>query len=72
MSQLEARVKLLENNQNVALARIQVLINAVEQSPRAAELQADGTLQTLELLAKVFKQQLQESQPNQHLQRTPQ
>lgn len=56
VSQLEARVRALENTQNLQLARIRVLIRAAEQSPRAAELEADGTLRSLELLAKVLEQ----------------
>jgi hypothetical protein len=63
VSQLEARIRALENNQNLALARIKVLIRAAELSPRSAELQADGTLQTLELLAKVLEQPPQQYGP---------
>ena len=56
VTQLEARVRALEEKQDLQLARTQVLIRAVEQSPQFAELEADGIFRGLELLKKGFEQ----------------
>ncbi len=50
-----ARVAALEGVQATQAARARVLIRAVEQEPRATELEANGTVMTLELLAKVLE-----------------
>ncbi len=54
VTQLEARVAALEGVQAVQAARTRVLIRVLEQSPRAAEFEANGTVETLEMLAKVL------------------
>ena len=51
VSQLEARIRALENRQNLQLARTEVLIRAAEQS------EADGILPGLKSLEKGFEQQ---------------
>jgi len=51
VSQLEARIRALENSQNLQLARTEVLIRAAEQS------EADGILPGLKSLEKGFEQQ---------------
>lgn len=50
VTQLEARIRALENSQNLQLARTEVLIRAAEQS------EADGILPGLKLLEKGFEQ----------------
>lgn len=50
VTQLEARIRALENSQNLQLARTEVLIRAAEQS------EADGILPGLKSLEKGFVQ----------------
>ncbi len=54
VTQLEARVAALEGVQGVQSARTRVFIRALEQSTRAPEYEANGTVETLEMLAKIL------------------
>ncbi len=54
VTRVEPRVAALEGVQGVSAARARVLVRALEQSPRAAEFEANGTVETLEMLAKVL------------------
>ncbi len=54
VTRLEARVGALESRQGVQAARTRVLFRALEQSSRAPEYEADGTIGRLEMLAKVL------------------